>query len=166
MIAARSDGRRMTELAQLTPETMFTLLNYGVLPFWALLVFLPVFKITDLLVHSVAVPIILGVTYAWLFATAMWGPAPVPDDASFGSLAGVMALFTLKEAVVAGWAHYLVFDLFIGAWEARDAQRVGLNHFILIPCLLLTLLVGPIGLLVYLLIRGLTGRAGWSLFEG
>lgn len=156
----------MTELAQLTPETMFMLLNYGVLPFWALLILLPVFKVTDMLVHSVAVPIILGMTYAWLIATALWGPNPVPEGAGFDSLAGVMAFFTVKEAVVAGWAHYLVFDLFVGAWEARDAQRVGLNHFILIPCLLLTLLVGPIGLLVYLLIRGLTGRAGWSLFEG
>jgi hypothetical protein len=49
---------------------------------------------------------------------------------------------------------------------ARDAQRVGLNHFLLIPCLLLTLLVGPIGLVTYLMIRGLSGKGGTSLFEG
>jgi hypothetical protein len=114
----------------------------------------------------VAVPIILGVTYAWLLATALWGGTPVPEGAGFGTLDGVMKLFSVKEALVAGWAHYLVFDLFIGAWQARDAQRIGLNHFVLIPCLALTLLVGPVGLLAYLLIRGLTGRAGWSLFEG
>lgn len=156
----------MSEFAQISPDTLFLVLNYAVLPFWALLIFLPVFKLTDALVHSVAVPLILGVTYAWLLASALWGGAPVPEGAGFGSLDGVAKLFSVKQALVAGWAHYLVFDLFVGAWEARDAQRVGLNHFILVPCLLLTLLVGPIGLLVYILARGLTGRAGWSLFEG
>ncbi len=156
----------MSELAQLSPDTMFKIVNYGVLPFWALLVFLPHLKITDWLVHSVLAPIVLGVVYAWLFATVYFAGTGLPEGASFSSLEGVMKAFTVKEAVVAGWAHYLVFDLFIGAWEARDAQRLGMNHFVLIPCLLLTLLVGPVGLLLYLMIRGLAGRAGWSLFEG
>lgn len=156
----------MTDFAHITPDTMYLLLNYGVLPFWALLIVAPALKLTDLLVHSVATPIVLGVTYGWLLATALWGGVPVPEGGGFATLDGVMKLFSVPQALVAGWAHYLVFDLFIGAWQARDAQRVGLNHFILIPCLLLTLLVGPIGLLAYLLIRGLTGRGGWSLFEG
>jgi hypothetical protein len=156
----------MSEVAQITPATMFLALNYGILPFWALLIFLPVFKLTDALVHSVAVPLVLGVTYAWLLASALWGSPPPPEGSGFGSLEGVGKLFSVEQALVAGWAHYIVFDLFVGAWEARDAQRVGLNHFILVPCLILTLLVGPIGLLAYLLVRGLTGRAGWSLHEG
>lgn len=145
---------------------MYTLLNFGVVPFWALLIVAPVFRLTDLLVHSVAMPILLGVTYAWLLATALWGGVPLPEGAGFSTLDGLVKLFSVKEALVAGWAHYIVFDLFVGAWQARDAQRVGLNHFVLIPCLILTFLVGPVGLLAYLLIRGLTGRAGWSLFEG
>jgi ABA4-like protein len=161
--ALPGDGAHMSELS---PDVMFKLVNYGVLPFWALLVFVPHIKITDWIVHSVAAPLILGVLYAWLFATAMFTGAGFPEGASFSSLDGVMKVFTVKEALVAGWTHYLVFDLFVGAWEARDAQRVGLNHFLLVPCLVLTLLVGPIGLALYLLIRGLTGRAGWSLFEG
>jgi hypothetical protein len=156
----------MPEFAQISPDTMFLVLNYGVLPFWALLIIAPVFKLTDILVHSVAVPIILGVTYAWLLASALWGGGPVPEGAGFDSLEGVAKLFSIKHALLAGWAHYLVFDLFVGAWQARDAQRIGLNHFALIPCLLLTLLVGPVGLLAYIMIRGLTGRGGWSLFEG
>lgn len=159
-------GSAMSELARITPDTMFTLLNFGVLPFWALLVFLPLSKLTDTLVHSVLMPIVLGVVYAWLLATALYGAPGPPEGAGFSSLDALMKAFSVKQAVVAGWAHYLVFDLFIGAWEARDAQRVGLNHFILIPCLLLTFLFGPLGLLIYLLVRGLTGRAGWSLFEG
>lgn len=156
----------MPELSQLSPGALFALLNYGILPFWALLIFLPHLKITDWLVHSVLAPIVLGLVYAWLFAGIVFGGIVMPEGANFTTLDGLMKTFTVKEAVLAGWAHYLVFDLFIGAWQARDAQRVGLNHFALIPCLVLTLLVGPIGLLTYLMVRGLTGRGGTSLFEG
>ena len=63
----------MSALAQLSPDTVYKLLNYGVMPFWALLIFVPTLKITDWLVHSVAVPIFLGVVYAWLLANAMLG---------------------------------------------------------------------------------------------
>lgn len=154
----------MSDLASLSPDAMYTLLNMSVLPFWAMLIFLPFLKFTDTLVHSVLAPIVLGVTYAWLLATALSGA--MPEGAGFETLDALMKTFSVKQAVVAGWAHYLVFDLFIGAWEARDAQRAGLNHFVLIPCLIVTFLVGPIGLLLYLMIRGLSGRGGWSVFEG
>lgn len=143
---------------------MYLALNLGVLPFWALLIFLPHARITELLVHSVMMPLILGVTYAWLLATAL--SLPAPEGAGFSSLEGLMKLFTVEMALVAAWSHYIVFDLFVGAWEARDAQRVGLHHLLLAPCLILTLLVGPIGLLSYIMVRGLTGKSGFSLFEG
>lgn len=156
----------MPNLAQLTPDTMFLLLNYGILPFWALLIFVPLTKFTDAVVHSVLIPLVLGVTYAWLLAGVIWGGTPAPEGAGFTSLDGLQKMFSQPHALVAGWAHYIVFDLFIGAWQARDAQRVGLNHFLLVPCLVLTLLFGPVGLLLYLMIRGISGRGGWSLFEG
>ena len=143
---------------------MYLVLNLGILPFWALLILMPRAKITDTLVHSVMMPLILGVTYAWLLATAL--SLPAPDGAGFSSLEGLMKLFTVEMALVAAWSHYIVFDLFVGAWEARDAQRVGMNHLLLVPCLVLTLLVGPIGLLAYIMVRGLTGKSGFSLFEG
>jgi hypothetical protein len=154
----------MPVLPEITPSTMYLVLNLGILPFWALLIFMPRAQITETLVHSVMMPLVLGVTYAWLLATAL--SLPAPEGAGFSSLEGLMKLFTVEMALVAGWAHYIVFDLFVGAWEARDAQRVGMNHLLLVPCLALTLLVGPIGLLAYIMIRGLTGKSGFSLFEG
>jgi hypothetical protein len=154
----------MPGLPEISPSTMYLALNLGVLPFWALLIFLPHARITELLVHSVMMPLILGVTYAWLLATAL--SLPAPEGAGFSSLEGLMKLFTVEMALVAAWSHYIVFDLFVGAWEARDAQRVGLHHLLLAPCLILTLLVGPIGLLSYIMVRGLTGKSGFSLFEG
>ncbi len=154
----------MPSLPDISPSTMYLVLNLGVIPFWALLIFLPHARITETLVHSVMMPLILGVTYAWLLATAL--SLPAPEGAGFSSLEGLMKLFTVEMALVAAWSHYIVFDLFVGAWEARDAQRVGMNHLMLIPCLVLTLLVGPIGLLSYIMVRGLTGKSGFSLFEG
>jgi hypothetical protein len=150
----------------ITADDMYLALNLSVLPFWFMLAFLPFLKMTDRIVHSIFMPLVLGVTYTWLLATALAGPTPPPDGAGFATLNALAKTFTSKEALVAGWAHYLVSDLFVGTWIARDAQRAGLNHFILFPCLVLTFLVGPIGLLAYLMVRGLSGRGGFSLFEG
>jgi hypothetical protein len=55
--------------------------------------------------------------------------------------------------LLAGWVHYMAFDLFIGAWETRDARRAGVPHLMVVPCLILTFMLGPIGLLVYLALR-------------
>jgi len=156
----------MPHIQNLSPDTMYLVLNYGVLPFWALLILLPHAKITEVAVHSVLVPLVLGVTYAWLLASAIAGPPAMPDGSGFATLPELMKTFTAPAAVVAGWAHYLVFDLFVGSWEARDAQRIGLHHILVAPCLLVTFLVGPIGLLLYLMVRGISGRGGVSLFEG
>jgi len=72
---------------------------------------------------------------------------------NFSSLAGVRTLFESDYALLGGWIHYLVFDLFIGAWEVRDAQRLRINHFLVIPCLFFTLMAGPVGLLMYFILR-------------
>jgi hypothetical protein len=75
------------------------------------------------------------------------------ENASVMSLAGISAAFANPRTLLVGWVHYLVFDLFVGAWEARDAQRHGIPHLLLIPCLFLTFMAGPMGLLLYLAIR-------------
>ncbi len=76
-----------------------------------------------------------------------------------------MAFFTSPVLATAGWVHYLVFDLFIGAWQVRDAGRRGLSHLAVIPCLIVTLLFGPAGLLCYLALRLVTGKGGVLLAE-
>lgn len=81
-------------------------------------------------------------------------------DGGFGSLAGVMKLFTNPWAVLAGWVHYLAFDLFVGAWEVRDAEQHGVSHLLVVPCLFFTFMLGPIGLLMYMGARTLFGKAG------
>lgn len=130
-------------------ELLFTLCGNLVLPAWLLLVLLPKWRWTQTLISHAWIPILLGIAYVYSFYSA-W---PLPQGSGFGSLAEVMTLFTSPFAVLAGWIHYLAFDLFIGAWEVRDAQRRGVNHFLVIPCLVLTFLAGPLGLLLYFVVR-------------
>jgi hypothetical protein len=98
----------------------------------------------------------LGLVYAYLMISFQ-GEAPA--EGGFGTLEEVKALFSVDALLLAGWIHYLVFDLFIGAWILRDSQSHQINHLLVIPCLFLTLMAGPIGLLLYLLLRAIKGQA-------
>ncbi len=82
------------------------------------------------------------------------------EGGSFTSLAGVMALFSLPGNTLLGWTHYLAFDLFTGSWEVQDSAERGVPHWLVIPCLALTFLLGPIGLLLYFVIRTAWTRFG------
>ena len=106
-------------------------------------------------------PLLLGAVYMGGMVMAAMGHGA--EGGGFSSIDGVRTLFSSDVGMVIGWTHYLVFDLFVGAWEARDAQRRGINHWLLIPCLLLTFMLGPVGVLLYLVLRKLTGKGGWSL---
>lgn len=133
----------------MTPELMFTICNYGVIPAWLLLAAAPNAALTQRLVHQVWIPMLLGAVY---FFVLVLGPS-APEGGDFFSLAGVMTFFTSPYAVLIGWVHYLAFDLFVGAWEVRDAKRRGISHGYVVPCLFFTLMFGPVGLLAYLSLR-------------
>lgn len=148
----------------MSPELVFLVFNNAILPFWLLLIFAPRWRGTQWAVHSVAVPVVLGFAYLWLLLRVTWGDEGAPGT-SFFTLAGVMALFDAPAAATMGWIHYLVFDLFAGAWIGRDAMRRGLPHWMTVPCLVVTLFVGPIGLLLYFLVRKATLRGGFLLNE-
>jgi len=138
------------------PESLFTLANLAVLPAWALLVVAPRWKWTARLVVPVLVPALLSLVYLHLLVSH-WARA----RGGFGSLAEVRLLFDDPCMLLAGWLHYLAFDLFIGSWEVRDAQRLALPHLLVVPSLLLTLFFGPVGLLSYLVVRGSLRRRLW-----
>ena len=128
-------------------ERIFSLGGMVVLPCWILLSAAPRWKWTQRLATFV-VPLLIASVYAWL----LLGHA-MPKGGGFGSLAQVAVLFSSPYALLAGWIHYLAFDLFTGAWEARDAARLGISRWIVLPCLALTFLFGPLGLALYLLVK-------------
>lgn len=135
-------------------ERWFSLAGNLVLPGWLLLVFLPRWRYSARFVGPVLIPSILAVGYLTLFAM---NSSP-SDFSSFGSLAGVKSLFQIDALLLAGWIHYLAFDLFVGSWEVRDAQSVGVPHLAVVPCLFFTFMLGPVGLLGYLVLRGVLRR--------
>lgn len=128
---------------------IFAVLNYSVLPAWLLLVFAPRWRGTRVLVHSGVFLFVLGLAYALL----LFGDRPGPQGASFWTLEGVTRIFTTPRTIIACWVHYLIFDLFVGAWVTRDAARLGIKHVYVVPSLLLTLMFGPIGLMSWLALR-------------
>lgn len=129
-------------------DSLFSLAGMVVLPGWILLVFLPRWKHSAALISGFLIPAMLASIYAWLIVMRFGA-----SEGGYGSLAEVRLLFTDDYLLLAGWIHYLAFDLFIGSWEVRDSARQGMHHFLVIPCLLLTFLFGPVGLLLYLGIR-------------
>lgn len=80
------------------------------------------------------------------------------EGGSFSTLGGIVLLFSSAANTMLGWTHYLAFDLFIGSWETEDAAKRGVPHWLLLPCLFATLMVGPVGLLLYFVIRTVKAR--------
>ena len=138
----------------MTAELLFTICSRAVLPAWILIAFLPRWVWTRKLVFSIWIPGLLAACYIFAFFAAR----PFPDGANFNSLGGVMDFFQVPYVAVAGWIHYLAFDLFVGAWEARDAERHGINQWLVLPCLFFTLMLGPVGLLMYFVLRAIMRR--------
>ena len=95
------------------------------------------------------IPAILAVGYLLL----IWQGRGGFEQGGFDSIMAVRTLFANDAALAAGWLHYLAFDLFIGAWISRDAASRGISPLIVLPCLPLTFLLGPAGLLLYLAAR-------------
>lgn len=130
------------------PEQIFSIANIVAVAGWLSILVLPRWKFTRHIVLSGTIPLLLAVAYLALIVL-FFGRS----EGGFDSLANVMKLFTNEWAVLAGWIHYLAFDLFVGSWEVSDAQRRGISHFLVIPCLVLTFFLGPIGFLLYSILR-------------
>jgi heme A synthase len=133
----------------MSPDSIFQLCSTIAMLGWLLLIILsPFWFDTDKLLIGIIITL-FSIIYTWLIFQSL----QPGDFEKFGTLDGVMSLFTSKIAVTAGWVHYLAFDLMVGIWIKKNSMKHGINHWIIIPCLLLTFMMGPAGLLLYLIIR-------------
>lgn len=148
----------------MTYALVFNFVNAAVFPAWFLLILAPKWKGTRAWVHSMLYPLVLGAIYIGCFAMILL-MGHGATDGGFTSIEAVRALYSTDAGVTIGWTHYLVFDLFVGAWIARDAVRRGVNHWATVPCLFFTFMAGPFGLVLYAILRKVTGKGGWSLAE-
>lgn len=145
----------------MSPDTVFVILTYGVLPAWASMIFAPRSALARWIVHTAWVPAVVALGFTWAFASS----GPWPPGAGFTTLPGVMALSDSPHLALAGWLHATAFDLFVATWAVRDAERLGIPHALVAPYLLLAVVLGPLALLLYLLLRALwAGR--WTIVEG
>ena len=133
----------------MSPDSVFQTCNtIAILAWIVLLILSPYWSGFDKFLIGIVITL-FALVYAWLIFLSLG----FDDFGKFGSLNGVMELFTDKTAVTAGWVHYLAFDLLTGIWIKKNAQKYNIHHLIIVPCLLLTFMLGPLGLLLYLLIR-------------
>ena len=131
----------------MTPDLLFQLANPLALTAWIALAFSPLAPRALDAFAAVAVPTLLSIAYAAI-VLAFWNTT----EGGFDSLQSVAQLFANRWLLLAGWLHYLAFDLLVGAWQVRTARREDISHALVTPCLLATFLFGPAG---YLLFQGL-----------
>ncbi|PRP92356.1 hypothetical protein ENSA5_49870 [Enhygromyxa salina] len=130
-------------LRAMEPELVFTVVNLLPMPIWLTWLLAPRSKLARLFADALWPWVFLAAIYVTLIAVTFTGPSP---GGSFSSLAGVMALFDSEWGTLAGWVHYLCFDLFVARWIMREAPDAGYR---LAPILVATLMLGPLGLLLF-----------------
>lgn len=138
----------------MTPSEVFSIANIMVFPMWILMIVFPKWKATRFLIDFKVIPIILSLLYAfYIISSIIEGPSM-----DFGSLQAVMQLFTVEDAVLGGWLHYLAFDLLVGMWMLDENKTLKIHPMIMAPCLLGAFMMGPIGFLLFMSVRAFVKR--------
>ncbi|MDA8771193.1 ABA4-like family protein [Candidatus Pelagibacter bacterium] len=140
-------------LSLLTFENIYLLANWGVIPFWLLLVVLPNHQITNFFVQSVIIPLLFGSGYAYLSYNIYLNENILGGFELYSGLDGLYSMFANETLLLIFWLHFLAISLFAGAWIVRDARKFLMPKIVIIPSLILTYFTGPVGLVFYWFIR-------------
>ena len=132
----------------LTPELIFSVAGQAAMAGWLILIFLPRRIKPLFMVPQYLIPLGLGLLYSGLVLSNFFR-----GEGGYGSLTDVRQLFENDYMLLAGWVHYLAFDLFIGAWIAREADLIGMSRLIQPVLLIATFMFGPVGLVLFLIMR-------------
>ena len=132
----------------MTSEQLFSLASTAAMVGWACLLLSPRHR---LVIAGLRYGLVggLALTYAVLIALYFFRIA----GGGFGSIAEVRALFLSDGGLLAGWIHYLAFDLFVGMWIATEADKAGVSRWLQAPMLVATFMLGPLGLILFYLTR-------------
>jgi hypothetical protein len=137
----------------MSPDKIFSLCSTLAMAGWIILIFLPFWFHSDKFILGIIIAL-LSIVYAWLLIETF----RMDDVKKFGSLQGVMELFDNPVMVTAGWVHYLAFDLLAGIFIKRNGNKHNISHWLLAPCMFLAFMFGPVGILLYLLVRFIKTR--------
>ena len=142
----------------MTPDKVFEFANALAFFGWMLLLIAPGRKLIKVSVMSGAICVLFAIIYLIYVISSF----DADSFESFSTLAGLMTLFSSKEAVLAGWLHYLAFDMFVGIWIVNDARRLSIKHLYTVPSLIFTFMMGPVGFLSYMILRFIIREEGRS----
>ena len=140
-------------LSFLNFENIYLIANWGVIPFWLLLILLPNHQITNFFVQSVVAPLLLAAGYAYL-SYGLFIEGNIFDGFDlYSGLDGLYAMFSNEALLLIFWLHFLSISLFTGAWIVRDSTKYLIPRFFVIISLIFTYFTGPVGLVIYWFIR-------------
>ena len=138
----------------LTLEAIYIWTNFGVLPFWLMIIFLPNSKITQIFVNSIILPLILAAAYGYTIYQAILLDEPLFEFFKlYLSLDDLYTIFATESFLLVFWLHFLALNLFLGSWMSRDGVKYNISRSLVFIPLILTYFTGPLGLVLYWIIR-------------
>ena len=140
-------------LSLLTYENIYLIANWGVIPFWLLLIVFPYHQLTNFFTQSIIPFLLLAIGYAYLSYLIYTEGSILSSFELYNGLDGLYSMFANEALLLIFWLHFLAISLFTGAWIVRDSKRYLVPKIIIIPSLSLTYFTGPIGLVIYWFLR-------------
>ena len=137
----------------LSYENIYLIANWGVVPFWLLLIILPNHGVTNFFVQSIVPTLLLAGAYGFVAYNIFLEGNILDSFELYNGLNGLYSMFSSESFLLIFWIHFLAISLFIGAWITRDSQKYMIPKFFLIISLILTYFTGPVGLFIYWFIR-------------
>lgn len=134
-------------------SAIFSICNTIAFFSWIVLMIFPFSKLVQKILFIVVI-----LSFSILYSAFVWPSMNMEAFQEFSSLAGVTRLFSVPDMVLIGWVHYLCFDLMVGLYIVNNAEKNGINRFVIIPSLLFTFMMGPFGLLLYVIIKSIAIR--------
>ena len=138
----------------LTFENIYLWANFGILPFWFMLILIPNAKITRIFVNSIILPLVLATTYVYVIYQAILLDESILDIFKlYLSLDNLYTVFATENFLLIFWIHFLALNLFLGSWVSRDAAKYSISRSLASIPLIIIYFTGPLGLVLYWLIR-------------
>ena len=138
----------------LTFNNMYLWTNFGLLPFWLMLIIIPNSKVTQIFINSVILPLILSAAYVYVIYQSVLLDEPIFDIFKlYLSLDNLYTVFATESFLLVFWLHFLTLNLFLGSWVSRDGVKHNISRSIVFFPLILIYFTGPLGLVLYWIIR-------------
>ena len=138
----------------LTFENIYLWTNFGILPFWLMLIIIPNSKFTQFFVNSIILPLILTTIYVYIIYQAILLDEPISEIIKmYLSLDNLYTVFATESFLLVFWLHFLTLNLFLGSWISRDGVKYNMPRGLVSVPLILVYFTGPLGLVLYWIIR-------------